>query len=141
MLKRTIGEKDKFFVEIVVSIFRHGGDGLVEAGVFGSLDNEDISLPSDYVKMGELPEECLDNILKRLICDDYKNKLMSVMSTLKFIDSSNDHISVSYRVDIPRAENVPTKLSWLNLEDLVELNTNNTDVISDSHRKTLVGCL
>ena len=141
MLKRTVDEKDRVFVEITISIFRHLGNGLVEAAVVGSIDSDGVSLPSDNLKADESFDECVDNILKNVLCEDYESQLMSVMHSIKSVSRDDDKVMVSYRVDIPKVHTLETKLSWLSLEELVELNTDSKNLISDSHRKILIGCI
>ena len=141
MLKRTVDEKDRVFVEITVSIFRHLGNGLVEAGVVGSIDSDGVSLPSDNLKADGSFDECVDNILKNVLCEDYESQLMSVMHSIKSVSRDDDKVMVSYRADIPKVHTLETKLSWLSLEELVELNTDSKNLISDSHRKILIGCI
>ena len=66
---------------------------------------------------------------------------MSVMHSIKSVSRDDDKVMVSYRVDIPKVHTLETKLSWLSLEELVELNTDSKNLISDSHRKILIGCI
>jgi hypothetical protein len=121
MFKRRPEPEDKFFIEIVLCIFRHTGERVVEFGVIRNKD-QSYSIPSTSLKKEDTPEDGVNHIMGSFFCEDWESKFSPFSNRLfNCINFDNQStVSLLYRADLPKVHAIQQKLAWLGVNSLCD---------------------
>ncbi len=137
MLKRRINSEDKYFIKIVLCIFRHAR-GEIDFGVLKDIENS-YSLPHIFLKKGEKIDETIS-----MAMNDYAGNSWADLpfggekKNIGFVDSDKDStVTMLYRIDIPATSKSDTGLTWLDTDSLFEA-THDEERMTEDTKKIIL---